>query len=334
MDVLDGNTGRCAELSSPSATNFVVSWVLVFGILGSYLPQHYRIIARRSSAGLSPYFILLGSTSSTCAVANILVLPLTRTDLQCCKEISPYACTAALLGIAQVGMQWSNFFLIMLLFLIFFPRASSLSSPSSPSADPAHTPTTTTTTTTKTLPPFRDALIVVSTSLTFIVIVFLSSITVLARSPSHAQRLADVLGLGATALSAIQYLPQLYTTWRLQSVLSLSIPMMLIQTPGSFVWAASLAARLGWQGWSAWAVYAVTGCLQGVLLGMGIAFEVRDYRRRKEEEGAKVGGEVGDWNGNGNVDGHVNGEIGNEGANRAEEEEGEQTPLLRRDSPG
>jgi hypothetical protein len=59
--------------------------------------------------------------------------------------------------------------------------------------------------------------------------------------------------------------------------------MMCIQTPGSFVWAASLAARLGPEGWSAWGVYLVTGCLQGCLLVMGIYFEVSRRRKEKEE---------------------------------------------------
>lgn len=69
----------------------------------------------------------------------------------------------------------------------------------------------------------------------------------------------------------------------LKRVGSLSIPMMCIQTPGSFVWAASLAARLGPEGWSAWGVYLVTGCLQGSLLAMGIYFEVMHKRREKQD---------------------------------------------------
>jgi hypothetical protein len=49
--------------------------------------------------------------------------------------------------------------------------------------------------------------------------------------------------------------------------------MMCIQTPGSLVWASSLAARKGWAGWSIWGVLVVTACLQGTLLVMAIYFE-------------------------------------------------------------
>ena len=65
--------------------------------------------------------------------------------------------------------------------------------------------------------------------------------------------------------------------------------MMCIQTPGSFVWVASLAGRLGWEGWSTWGIYLVTGCLQGSLLAMGITFEVRERRRRKKQKATENG---------------------------------------------
>ena len=57
---------------------------------------------------------------------------------------------------------------------------------------------------------------------------------------------------------------------------------MCIQSPGSFVWVGSLAARLGWEGWSTWGIYLVSGILQGILLTMSIYFEVRDWKRRKD----------------------------------------------------
>ncbi len=112
------------------------------------------------------------------------------------------------------------------------------------------------------------------------------SVGVLYFAPAYLSALAAILGILATILAAIQYLPQIYTTWRLQKVGSLSIPMMCIQTPGSFVWVASLAARLGWAGWSTWGIYAATGCLQGVLLVMAIGFEIREMREKKSDEGA------------------------------------------------
>lgn len=112
------------------------------------------------------------------------------------------------------------------------------------------------------------------------------------RSPKDNDQLttlATTLGILAAILTTLQYLPQLFTTFRLRAAGSLSIPMMLIQTPGSFVWAASLAARTGTgrQGWSAWGVYVVSGSLQGVLLAMALWFEVGNWRARARGEGGE-----------------------------------------------
>jgi hypothetical protein len=63
---------------------------------------------------------------------------------------------------------------------------------------------------------------------------------------------------------------------------------MVIQTPGSFLWAGSLAARLGAEGWSTWGIYLVTGCLQGCLLVMGIYFEIEARKRQQEAEDVNV----------------------------------------------
>lgn len=97
--------------------------------------------------------------------------------------------------------------------------------------------------------------------------------------PQHLIKWAEILGVMATVFGAIQYLPQIWTTYCERDVGSLSIPMMLIQTPGSFLFATSLAMRLGIKGWSSWGLFLVTGTLQGGLLTMGIIFEIRKRQK-------------------------------------------------------
>lgn len=84
---------------------------------------------------------------------------------------------------------------------------------------------------------------------------------------------------------------------------------MLIQTPGGFVFAGSLAARLGVAGWSAWSVYLVLGTLQGVLLVICICFALRDQRREREDAEASRNIHD-DEEGPGNADGFVSGDGG------------------------
>jgi hypothetical protein len=225
-------------------------------------------------------FVLLGTVSGTASIANILTLPESTRDMACCREIGKFPCAAALLGIAQIGVQWTCFFFMytvtltlpppcanvphsMLLFLIFFPR-----NPQPSELDEQDT----------NLPTWKEAIIVLATSLAFFVVALLGSIIFVYAAPSHVRGWANFLGLLATALAAIQYIPQIIMTWRLQEIGSLSVPMMCIQTPGSFVFAASLAARLGPGGWSAWGLFIITGCLQGCLLAMSLYFLWRERK--------------------------------------------------------
>src|ERR1700760_1819914 len=103
------SSSRCEDLAKPDVKVFALSLFIVLGILVSYLPQHIRIIARRSSEGLSPWFVLLGTTSSTFALFNISCLPITQTDISCCHVNGRFSCVPGLLGIAQVFVQWSCF---------------------------------------------------------------------------------------------------------------------------------------------------------------------------------------------------------------------------------
>ncbi|PVH97306.1 PQ loop repeat protein-like protein [Periconia macrospinosa] len=288
-------TDRCQELAHPDMANFAVSVFILVGILVSYLPQHYKIISRRSSRGLSPMFVLLGTVSGTASIANILTLPESTRDMGCCREIGGFPCAAALLGIAQIGVQWSCFFMIKLLFLIFFPHPSDSDDTESGQHDAS-------------APTWKEAIMVLTLSMTFFVFVLFGSVIFVYGAPDHIRSWANFLGLLGSAFATVQYIPQILTTWRLQEVGSLSIPMMCLQTPGSALFAASLAVRLGPAGWSAWGIFILTGALQGCLLTMCLWFVWRDRKIAKASNGHV---------GNGNGISHPAGDEGSE-----------QTPLL------
>lgn len=86
--------------------------MILVGILISYLPQHYRIVSRRTSEGISPWFVLLGTTSATSGFANILFVRDSREAIACCSQVETSECLAGLLGIAQLGLQWICFALM------------------------------------------------------------------------------------------------------------------------------------------------------------------------------------------------------------------------------
>ncbi|KAI9797145.1 MAG: hypothetical protein M1833_005660 [Piccolia ochrophora] len=265
---------HCSELGDPSKVAYAVNIFILVGILVSYLPQHYRIITRRSSQGISPYFVLLGTTSATCMFANVLLQPESRANRKCCNKLSFYECSAALVGVGQVGMQWVCFSCILLLYLIFFPKAS-------PLAPPKALPLA---------PTYRTALFVTLTSVVHGIFTFVLSGSLVLWRPTAVTPFANFLGVFASVLSAVQYFPQLHTTFRLKAVGSLSIPMMLIQTPGAFLWAGMLASTYGIKGWSTWVVFVITGALQGILLGMGIYYEL--VARKKKNDKTRRDGSV------------------------------------------
>ena len=198
----------------------------------------------------------------------------------------------------------------MLLFLLYFPRASALA--------PPHAPTD--------VPSYRTALAIVTVCIVHALLTAVLNLLIALRAPAALQTYASVLGVLAAVLASIQYLPQIYTTARLRAAASLSIPMMCVQTPGAFVWAASLASRVGWEGWSTWGVYVVSGSMQGWLLVMAVVFEVQRRGKGKMvavgEGGARGNGDASESRGRGDA-----GER-NEGEGRGGESD-ERTPLIR-----
>ncbi|KAF3920765.1 hypothetical protein ABW20_dc0103060 [Dactylellina cionopaga] len=257
-------------LTSPSYTNFTISVCLFLGIVLSYIPQHHRIITRRTSEGISPLFLLLGVTSGTCGLANIWMLGWGVVDC-CATDLGPFQCFAGTLGILQVTAQWTCFMIILLLFLIYFPFATPVLPTSDNLSTDSHHHKNPSPTTAVTISLLSFLHLVI----TLVVSIYLYKTA----SASTILRWTSFLGIQSTVLASIQYIPQIYTTYKLQAVGSLSIPMMCIQTPGSFIWAFSLATREGTD-WSSWLVYCCTGTLQGSLLVMAIIFE----RRRRSEE--------------------------------------------------
>ncbi|GAB0136895.1 hypothetical protein EsDP_00005181 [Epichloe bromicola] len=263
---------ECEPLRTPHYLELVISLLILVGLLISYLPQHYRIISRGTAEGISPYFVLLGTTSATSGFANILTVAKSREAIECCKELDTFQCAAGLLGVAQLGMQWVCFALILVLFLIFF-RYSDANVPPEELAGES--------------PKWQTAVGVgLACVVHGLVVVILTGVFTIA-SPYHLTAWANFLGIMAAALAAVQYFPQIWTTYRLKHVGSLSIPMMCIQTPGGLLFAASLYARLGPEGWSTWVIYLLTALLQGCVLFLGVYYEIQ--ARREERQSSSHG---------------------------------------------
>ncbi|KAI9310229.1 hypothetical protein BX666DRAFT_1286867 [Dichotomocladium elegans] len=269
----DDNGGNHCNAETDTMTT-LISVFLCIGLVISYLPQHYRIIANKTSEGFNPWFLLLGVISSSSSFLNIVLLQWDA--IVCCKSLSMGVCLVNLLGVVQIMLQWAMFCLVFVLFLIYYPNKYVHLTMHSESDDPILTKLRTFTA------EWKASLFIAVLCAGHFILSLVVTLILLAvyGSPSRYWQTnywAGLLGIVSTVLASCQYFPQIYTTWKRKSVGALSIPMMLLQTPGSALFVYSLAVRPG-TNWTAWITYLVTGLLQGTLLVMCIIWHYRNKR--------------------------------------------------------
>ncbi|KAJ2159016.1 hypothetical protein GGF46_003349 [Coemansia sp. RSA 552] len=260
----------CDEV--PSARNTLLTALLCIGTFLSYLPQHLKILSRRSSDGLSPYFILLGTVGAGSNITNIILLQFVA--LQCCTV------QVTLLGIVQVCIQGGMFYITFVLYMTFFPEENKYAEAGSQpeqggEAQPLLSGEL----------PARRATVEWQTALWVMaaivahasICIFMSTLLVVVVGPYAAptRTWASLLGLFSLCLTCMQFFPQIIKTWRSGMVGALSIPMMLMQTPGGFLFAYSIAIRPG-VNWSSWISTFVAASLQAVLLAICLVFDARE----------------------------------------------------------
>ncbi|KAJ1931958.1 hypothetical protein GGF37_007219 [Kickxella alabastrina] len=275
----------CGEV--PSSQNTVLTALLCVGTFLSYLPQHIKILQRRSSDGLSPYFILLGTVGAGSNITNIILLQFIV--LQCCTVQTAGQCVASLLGIAQVCIQGLMFYVTFVLFMWFFPAQSKYEAVGEGEGAESQALLRQAASKRPKSVEWRTALwVAAAVTAHAAVCLAMSGLLVVAVGPyaGPTRTWASLLGLFSLCLTCLQFFPQIIKTWRAQAVGALSIPMMMMQTPGGFVFAYSIAIRPG-VNWSSWISTFVAAVLQGVLLAICLMFE------RKEAAQARAAAELG-----------------------------------------
>ncbi|CAG8643634.1 1594_t:CDS:2, partial [Paraglomus occultum] len=240
---------------------------ITLGLLVSYLPQHYRIIKIKSSEGLNPIFLLLGTLSATSSLFNVIILEFK--PIQCCSLLSAVECAKTTISVIQLGIQWTMFVLVYPLCrriyidvsrLWYLPLIHYGRPPIARSRE------------------WKVSIAVLYAVIVHFLLVLSVTVYLLVLVGDSSQRetylWAGFLGVISMMMASVQYLPQIWTTWKMKAVGALSIPMMLMQTPGAFLFAYSLASKED-NNWTTWIVFFVTGCLQGILLVMAICWHFR-----------------------------------------------------------
>ncbi|KAG8743084.1 hypothetical protein FRC10_000383 [Ceratobasidium sp. 414] len=264
----------------------VLSSGLIIGLILSYLPQHLRIINAKSSEGLSPWYLLLGSTSSAAGFLNVVTLQ--WGIIKCCKELSKGACIESVLGVIQVFFQWFMFSAIFVLYLLYFPSHLKYVTVK-PQPHPDHLARCDC----ETCELARKGEYEESTSewkMSVVLACVVAAHFLISLFTTFFIVLYDNRALGDhSSPPDPRYTPQLYRTWHAKTVGSLSILMMCIQTPGAVLMVLSIGLREGTD-WTSWAMFAMAGFMQGLLLTMCLFWKRRQARLGIDDYGRPLAG--------------------------------------------
>jgi len=204
--------------------------------------------------------------------------------IRCCTRVSLGKCIEQTAGILQVGVQWFLFTMILVLYMLYYPPNLKYIQLDIDTHDarPIHHIRTKLKSS-----EWRASIIVSWIVLLHLAIIFITTFTLLADFPpspdptvpraSQVTLWATFLGVTSGLLACVQYTPQLIQTYRLKLVGALSIPMMVIQSPGGIVMIISIAMRPGTD-WTSWMMFAVSAVMQACLLVMCFAWKVRQRR--------------------------------------------------------
>ncbi|KAG7884859.1 hypothetical protein KL938_001116 [Ogataea parapolymorpha] len=251
----------CAIYQNPSGFGFLIGSLLALGIYVSYIPQHLKIVNRRTSEGLSPLFLLLGSTSGFSSLVNLLLV--SSPARKCClTDLNKFQCIYSQLGLIQVAAQAVGYSLILI--LCAYLTRPPIDVPGSNEEKIGRA--------------YRWFLIyvVLNAALAIYFLFFNADF-------NETMAFANFSGILSTILATAQYLPQIHTTYTLKHAGTLSMHMMLLQTPGGYLWSFTLFMQPG-SSWSSWLPYFTAANLQLLLLIMCLY-----YRGRNPEETPLLG---------------------------------------------
>ncbi|KAF7978574.1 hypothetical protein HWV62_45511 [Athelia sp. TMB] len=191
-------------------------------------------------------------------------------------------CVESVAGVFQLFLQWSMFTIILVLYMIYYPahlKYAEVDIDEHDGSAPRHIKT-----------PIRSddwrlsVTLAAVVAVHFLLLVFVTFLLLGTTNPSSDTPLtplvsiwATFLGVSSAILAAIQYMPQIYHTYKAKLVGALSIPMMCMQSPGAIAMVLSIALRPG-TNWTSWVTFAVSGTMQATLLVMCFMWKYRQSK--------------------------------------------------------
>ena len=241
---------------------FVGSCILIYTFF-SMLPQPLRIIKKRSSMGVSPFFLLLISINTITGFINSTII--NYPYMQSCPSIGYDACIPSLLSWGQCVLMMVMYIITFTLFFIFYDDKKSKE--------------------------WKIVIIYYVFYLLFLtvsIVMTILSVTVIGNCSSFSLIFAHTCGIVGCIIVCIQFLPQIYTTFKNKSSGSLSLVANLSQSVGMVVVIVFMGVSTE-QDFSAYLKFIVGSVIQFMLSCMQIYY---DYILPKCSQKKNVGEQV------------------------------------------
>jgi len=256
-----------SDCSNLSVFNSVLGFALIAGTFISYYPQHHKIVKQRSHFGLSLMNFVCGNLVTWCSTLNYIAIEYHSTFDCCGSSFSRWECTNALLSFSQLlSILICSIFVLVLYVIHFDHKWAEQEERESGRALGSEWRRT------------KLILIVFLIVHLFFAGLLCVLIFTLGLDASVTHGYGVSLAIFASLLVSFHWLPQIYETYRLKTLGSLSFIMLALQSSGSVLTAFNLSSH---GGWDVWLPYVVAAAMMYVLVFQGIAYWWRDRQHKK-----------------------------------------------------
>eukprot|EP01114_Cavostelium_apophysatum_P005647 TRINITY_DN1682_c0_g1_i1.p1 TRINITY_DN1682_c0_g1~~TRINITY_DN1682_c0_g1_i1.p1 ORF type:complete len:290 (-),score=19.51 TRINITY_DN1682_c0_g1_i1:14-883(-) len=252
----------------PNTLGLVTAFIIMFGTIISYLPQYRIMIKNRSSEGVNTVTCGISLFSAYLVATNsgVLKWPL----VTCCQELTTGECLLNNLATEQLIISVITVFLLYLLAMLYHPSITLVD---------YHTGSKLTRIVKSRR--FNWALFAATNAIGILFSVVAGVLYYnLNQSSDTLARYAETLGWLSSIGMVLQWLPQIYTTWKNKSPGNLSVIMLLIQLPGALLVVYFQGIQMKAH-YTTWFPYIFSAVQMLILIILIIAFQIRSKRLRK-----------------------------------------------------
>jgi len=258
--------GSSTDDSCPNMSDFsyALGVILIVGTWLSYFPQQLKLWQRRTHVGLDFQNFAFGQLVTLYLIASYLLLSY-RSTFDCCGAgVSLFDCTSAYLALSQLAVSTVCQHICLAFYMIFFDHDFENEQEQE-----------------KDLPvgtiwrrTYRAYIL-----LLLVELVIIGLIPILMNAFGIDSNEVNDYGVAITLTSSVtiayHWMPQIYATYKLRRLGSLSLVMLFIQSTGSLLVAFSESSHGGPELWLPFVVVAI---MQYILIGEVFYFYLKDRK--------------------------------------------------------